>query len=62
MAHILIMTTFFNFSTPVVTTAIEFSSEQACINAKTTYGTAIRNSIPQLNKLHSYTAVCVPKG
>ena len=61
MAHILIMTMFFNFSTPVVTTAIEFSSEQACTNAKTTYGTAIRSSIPQINKLHSYTAVCVPK-
>ena len=60
MVHILIMTMFFNFSTPVVTTAIEFSSEQACTNAKTTYETAIHSSISQL-KPHSYTAVCVPK-
>lgn len=60
MVHILIMTMFFNFSTPSTTTAIEFSSEQACTNAKTAYETAIRSSIPQL-KPHSYTAVCVPK-
>ncbi len=60
MVHILIMTMFFNFSTPVVTTAIEFSSEQECTNAKTAYETAIRSSIPQL-KPQSYTAVCVPK-
>ena len=62
MVHILIMTMFFNFSTPAVTTAVEFSSEQACTNAKTTYETAIRSSLPQLIKPHSYTAVCVPKG
>ena len=60
MTHILIMTMFFNFSTPVVTTAIEFSSEQACLTAKIIYETAIQSSIPQ-RKPHSYTAVCVPK-